>query len=202
MKRSSVWALMVIAAFLLTASVAAQSELFAVRSAQTQSRNVAWPTLEQQLEADDVAPGSELERLIRANQEFDMLRPEEARDRLPYPLWLRVYWRKQHPEVTYSANDPSGGYPRTLNAIYSNLKTTLNVAPKTTGAAQSASTFQWPSLSQQLEGVTPGSALEALIRANQDFSRLRPEEAKDTLRLPLWLRVYWRKAHPEGNYSA
>ncbi|MFL6212264.1 MAG: C25 family cysteine peptidase [Blastocatellia bacterium] len=204
MKRSSLWALIVIAAFLLTASVAAQSELFAGRSAQSpQSRNVPWPTLEQQLEADDVMPGSELEKLVRANQNFDMLRPEEARDRLPYPLWLRVYWRKQHPEATYSASDPSGGYPRTLNAIYSNLKATLNVAAKTE-AAQSASTFQWPSLSQQLidAGVAPGSALEALIRANQDFSMLRPEEAKDTLRVPLWLRVHWRKAHPEGNYSA
>src|SRR5436305_862483 len=135
MKRSSLWALIVIAAFLLTASVAAQSELFAGRLAQTpQSRNVPWPTLEQQLEADDVMPGSELEKLVRANQNFDMLRPEEARDRLPYPLWLRVYWRKQHPEATYSASDPSGGYPRTLNAIYSNLKATLNVAPKTEAA--------------------------------------------------------------------
>jgi hypothetical protein len=201
MKRSSLWALIVIAAFLLTASVAAQSDLLAGRSSQTpQSRVVRWPSLEEQLEADDVVPGSELEKLIRANQDFSMLRPEEARDRLPYPLWLRVYWRKAHPEITYSANDPSGGYPRTMNAIYSNLKATLNVAPKT-GAAQAGS-FQWPSLAQQLEGVTPGSALEALIRANQDFSMLRPEEAKDTLRVPLWLRVNWRKAHPEGNYSA
>ncbi|MEN3333420.1 MAG: hypothetical protein V7641_2785 [Blastocatellia bacterium] len=204
MKRNSVWALIVIAAFLFTASVAAKSDMFVGRNMPVSQNTLSrWPTLEQQLEADDVIQGSELEKLIRANQDFSLLRPEEARDRLPYPLWLRVYWRKQHPEVTYTASDPSGGYPRSLNTVYSNLKATLNVAVKPTGAAQVAGNFQWPSLSQQLRDaeVTPGSALESLIRDNQDFSMLRPEEAKDTLRLPPWLRVYWRKAHPEINYS-
>src|SRR5262245_59966345 len=203
MKRNSTWALIVISVFLLTASVAASSDRGRyMLDAQTSAAR--WPTLEQQLEADGAIPGSELEKLIRANQDFNLLRPDEARDRLPYPPWLRVYWRKQHPEGTYSASDPSGGYPRTLNAVYSNLKTTLNVPAKTTGAAQSAGSFQWPSFSHQLisAGVTPGSALEDLIRANQDLSMLRPAEAKDTLRLPPWLRVYWRKQHPEGNYSA
>ena len=27
--------------------------------------------------------------------------PEEAHDQLPYPPWLRVYWRKAHPEVDW-----------------------------------------------------------------------------------------------------
>src|SRR6185369_16100196 len=202
--RNSSWALLIIAAFLLTSTVAARSDAIFDSYTLIGQNPSPWPTLEEQLEVDDVIRGSELEKLIRANQDFNLLRFDEAHDRLPYPPWLRVYWRKQHPEGIYSANDPSGGYPRTLNAIYDNLKATLNVAPRTTGAAQNAGSFPWPSLSQQISdaGVTPGSALESLIRANQDFSMLRPEEAKDTLRVPPWLRVYWRKQHSEGNYSA
>jgi len=61
----------------------------------------------------------------------------------------------------------------------------------------------WPTLKAQLQKshAPAGSALEKLIRENQDFSILRPDEAYDNLRIPLWLRVHWRKAHPEGNYS-
>ena len=59
----------------------------------------------------------------------------------------------------------------------------------------------WPSLAEQLRGVTPGSALEQVIRQNQDFALLRPEEATDDPGLPPWLRVLWRKAHPELTYS-
>jgi len=76
------------------------------------------PTLGRQLAADRVAPGSALERLIRQNQDFAMLRPEEAHDRIPVPLWLRVYWRKSHPEATYSAADPTGGYPLVLQEVH------------------------------------------------------------------------------------
>jgi hypothetical protein len=41
-----------------------------------------WPTLEEQLKVSKVIPGSALEKLIRANQDFEMLRPEEAYDKL------------------------------------------------------------------------------------------------------------------------
>src|SRR5262245_56526592 len=68
-----------------------------------------WPSLEEQLSSDEVSTGSALERLIRDNQDFGMLRPEEATDRLRIPLWLRVYFRKEHPEGDYSG--PGGGYP-------------------------------------------------------------------------------------------
>ena len=33
------------------------------------------------------------------------------------PLWLRVWWRKAHPDSKYSADNPTGGYPRALNEI-------------------------------------------------------------------------------------
>src|ERR1700743_1668835 len=76
-----------------------------------------WPTLNQQLTADSIDPRSALAALIAANQDFSLLRPEEARDKLPFPLWLRVLWRRAHPEGTYSANDPTGGYPLILKEV-------------------------------------------------------------------------------------
>ena len=78
----------------------------------------AWPSVEEQLADDRIAPDSSLERLIRENQDFHLLRPEEASDRIGLPLWLRVYWRKNHPDQTYSADDPTGGYPRALKNLY------------------------------------------------------------------------------------
>ncbi len=77
-----------------------------------------WPTIEEQLEESRVVRGSALEKLILENQDFDMLRPEEAQDRLPLPEWIRVHWRKQHPEVEYKPGDPTGGYPLALRDLY------------------------------------------------------------------------------------
>ena len=61
----------------------------------------------------------------------------------------------------------------------------------------------WPSVEEQLgaAGVRSGSALEALIRDNQDFGLLDPSEAADGLPFPPWLRVYVRKGHPEVEFS-
>jgi hypothetical protein len=77
-----------------------------------------WPSLEEQLEASKVIRGSALEKLIRENQDFEMLRPEEAHDKLRLPPWLRVYWKKQHPELRPAPHDPTGGYPLALRDIY------------------------------------------------------------------------------------
>jgi hypothetical protein len=77
-----------------------------------------WPTVERQLAADRVAPGTPLAELIRDNQDFALLRPEEARDRIPVPLWLRVYWRKAHPEMRSAPGDPTGGYPLVLKELH------------------------------------------------------------------------------------
>ena len=76
-----------------------------------------WPSIDQQLKVSRVVPGTALEKLIQANQDFGMLRAEESHDKLPIPLWLRVYWRKGHPEATYSAADPTGGYPLVLKEM-------------------------------------------------------------------------------------
>jgi len=76
-----------------------------------------WPSLQKQMEKAHVIPGKALDRLIRAHQDFSVLRPDEASDNLGIPPWLRVYWRKGHPEATYSASDPTKGYPRVINEV-------------------------------------------------------------------------------------
>jgi hypothetical protein len=61
---------------------------------------------------------------------------------------------------------------------------------------------QFPTLAQQLKDAhaQPGSALEKLIRTNQDFGRLHARDATDSI-VPPWLKVYWQKGHPEVNYD-
>jgi hypothetical protein len=77
-----------------------------------------WPSVEEQLDASNVTRGSALERLIRDNQEFDLLDPREAEDEAGLPLWLRVYWRKTHPDVEHSTVNPGAGYPDVLYTIH------------------------------------------------------------------------------------
>ncbi len=85
---------------------------------QQDIENAAWPSLDRQLDADRVVSGSALQRLIEENQDFHLLRPEEAADEIPVPLWLRVLWRKQHPDLEYRKGDPAGGYPYVLKEIH------------------------------------------------------------------------------------
>lgn len=86
--------------------------------ALAQPPSTGWPGLQRQLAADRVVVGSPLESLIASNQDFALLRPEEARDTLPVPLWLRVLWRKAHLEGSYSGADPTGGYPLALKDLH------------------------------------------------------------------------------------
>jgi hypothetical protein len=82
--------------------------------AQDDSSAPKWPTLEDQLTQARAVPGSAFAELIAANQDFSVLRPEEANDNLKLPPWLRVLYRSSHPEGVFSASDPSGGYPQYL----------------------------------------------------------------------------------------
>ena len=86
--------------------------------AQNPPSTPSWPSLERQLADDHVVVGSPLQRLIEANQGFSSLRPEETRDTIPVPLWLRVLWRKAHPEGHYAADDPTSGYPLALKEVH------------------------------------------------------------------------------------
>ncbi len=92
---------------LLTAGVAAAG-----------TAKAAWPSLQTQLAQDRVPAGSALATLIASNQDFQMLRPEEAYDKLAVPPWLRVLWLKEHPDTQYVPGDGSGGYPLVLKEVY------------------------------------------------------------------------------------
>jgi hypothetical protein len=83
--------------------------------ARARPRRPHWPSLEEQLAQARAVPGSALEKLIRDNQDFDLLLPEEAHDRLPFPPWLRVWWRRKHPELEFSG--PPVGYPLILERV-------------------------------------------------------------------------------------
>src|SRR5437764_15273625 len=77
------------------------------------------PSVDEQLRAAKAVHGSRLEQLIRKNQDFHLLHPTESHgDRTGLPLWLRVHWRKNHPEASYSPDDPTGGYPRALKNLH------------------------------------------------------------------------------------
>lgn len=78
-----------------------------------------WPSLQEQLDATKPPRGSALEKLIKDNQDFHLLHPEEAHDDAGLPLWLRVFWRKGHPDLPHPEVNPGGGYPDTLYTIYS-----------------------------------------------------------------------------------
>ena len=88
-----------------------------------------WPTLSEQLRADAVVPRSALEALITANQDFSVLGPEEAKDHIRIPLWLRVIWRRAHPEMVYSPADPMGGYPFVLKEAHEWMVTHQDLRP-------------------------------------------------------------------------
>ena len=75
-----------------------------------------WPTLEEQLAASRVIHGSALEKLIRDNQQLEMLRPEEVNDKVRLPPWIRIHWRKLHPDGKYLG--PGGGYPLVLKQLH------------------------------------------------------------------------------------
>lgn len=81
----------------------------------TSHTGLNWPSLEEQLSGLQVKRGSTLETLIKNNQDFQMLRPEEANDDLGFPLWLRVYFRKAHPEMDFSGGGV--GYPLILKEV-------------------------------------------------------------------------------------
>jgi hypothetical protein len=98
-------------------------------ASQADPRRAVWPSVEQQMAKDRVVPGSALEQLILENQEFDLLRSAEARDRIPVPLWLRVWWRKNNPQGDYSTSDPTGGYPHVLKEIHEWMITHQDLLP-------------------------------------------------------------------------
>src|SRR5258706_9294053 len=135
--------------------------LLASGRARTQA---AWPSLAEQLAAEHAKPGSGLEGLIRRNQDFSVLRPEEAHDRIGLPPWLRVFFRKAHPELVFSGADPTGGYPRALHELRQWLRTHQDllrgVPPPPVLPGVTATT--------NVSGTQPDPRSESDIRINPD----------------------------------
>jgi hypothetical protein len=86
--------------------------------AKSETGHVEWPSLDEQLAASKVVPDSALEKLIRANQDFGVLDPAEAHDQWRLPPWLRVHFRKQHPEIKPKRPGTAYPYPLALMNIY------------------------------------------------------------------------------------
>lgn len=80
------------------------------------------PSLSAQIKEANASKGSRLEQLIRENQDVELLAPEEVDDKFSYPLWLRVWWRKQHPDVQMPATNPGGAYPEVLSQLYKRIR--------------------------------------------------------------------------------
>lgn len=80
-----------------------------------------YPSLSEQLEKEynghKVELNSELASFIAQNQDFGLLRADEFNDKRGLPPWLRVWWRKMHPEGEYTESDPTKGYPLVLKEI-------------------------------------------------------------------------------------
>lgn len=97
--------------------------------AAAQGNSGKFPPLEEQLKKAKAKPGSALDKLIRQNQDFSKLKDRDATDKV-VPPWLKVYWRKHHPEVNYdNLNDPTGGYPHVLKEILEWMESHQDLKP-------------------------------------------------------------------------
>jgi len=88
-----------------------------------------FPTLDDQLKHAKAKKGSALEKLIKDNQDFSKLKAKDADDPV-VPPWLKVYWRKGHPEGNYdNDNDATGGYPHVLKEVLEWMMTHQDLKP-------------------------------------------------------------------------
>ena len=102
--------------------------------------NGQFPTLDAQLKQAHAKPGSALDKLIRANQNFGQLKKRDADYAQIVPPWLKVYWRKGHPEVNYdNDNDPTGGYPHVLKEVFEWMVSHQDLEPGPADASLSRS---------------------------------------------------------------
>ncbi|HEY0557188.1 MAG TPA: hypothetical protein VGG20_23235, partial [Thermoanaerobaculia bacterium] len=126
----------------------------------------AWPSLQEQLEKDQVVAGSNLEKLIAENQEFNLLRPEESQDTRRLPLWLRVLWRKNHPNDRYSPADPTGGYPLVLHEVWEWMLTHQDLKPGRREPSRPETKSASETGEERISGAQTSARSESAIRVN------------------------------------
>ncbi|MDP9121531.1 MAG: glycoside hydrolase [Acidobacteriota bacterium] len=112
-----------------------------------------WPSVQEQLAKDKIQPGSALEKLVLANQSFSLLASDEANDQRNLPPWLRVLWRKAHPDKV-NPKDRTRGYPLVLHEAYEWMLTHQDLKP----GAPAASSGPRKSASETGEERISGSA--------------------------------------------
>jgi hypothetical protein len=89
-----------------------------------------FPQVARQLTEAKASHGSKFEAFIRANQDASLLRPEEREgDGIGLPLWLRVYYRKTHPNEPKAPAGPAGDYPEVLHRIEEWMEVNQSLLP-------------------------------------------------------------------------
>jgi hypothetical protein len=129
----------------------------ALASAAPQKPNPHFPTLDEQLKKAHAIKGSKLEKLIQAHQDFSKLKPRDMEDEV-VPPWLKVYWRKGHPEANYdNDNDPTGGYPLVLKEVLEWMMTHQDFEPGDPDASMAPGTsFQDHDADDEERAGVPG----------------------------------------------
>jgi hypothetical protein len=150
------------AAALLIAGLA----LFAAAATAGAASQADWPSFKEQTEKDHVLPGSNLEKLIAENQDFGILRPEETRDSIRIPLWLRVLWHKNHPDDKYSPQDPTGGYPLVLHEVHEWMLSHQDLKPGKIPPAGPATKSASETGEERISGAQTSPRSESAIRVN------------------------------------
>ena len=88
----------------------------------------SWAAVEEQLRHAGAIHGSELEKLIRSNQETQLLREgEHEGDGIDLPLWLRVHYRKNHSDQPHAPAGAVGDYPEALENLHEWMKKHQNL---------------------------------------------------------------------------
>jgi hypothetical protein len=131
------------------------------------AQEIRWPTLAEQLAEDHVPPGSALAALIRDHQDFTVVRGEARGDR-PAPPWLRVAWRRAHPEARPAPGDPTGGYPLVLKEIHEWMETHPDLRPgrREPDVLPSPRKAAAPEPNVRVSGASPVPRSESDIRVN------------------------------------
>ncbi|HEV3115895.1 MAG TPA: sialidase family protein [Gemmataceae bacterium] len=67
--------------------------------------------------------------MVENNQELHLLKAAGVKGKIDVPDWLKVYYRKQHPQLKAALQDPTQGYPLALESIYHWMLTHQDLRP-------------------------------------------------------------------------
>lgn len=163
-----------------------------IASAAPPQGNPHFPSLEDQIKAAHAQKGSALEKLIRDNQDFGKLKDKDAFDTI-VPPWLKVFWRKGHPEIDYdNPNDPTGGYPLVLKEVLEWMMTHQDLKPGLPEATLAPGTSFGDHDEDGDEGATPQGRWRIAPLAATAGTNVRTSGAQTASRSESDIRInYW-----------